>query len=245
MFFIRLDSVYNQSSDLLQSYHSQAPPPPPPMRSTSCYAVLPSTNRQPIDTSFQENHHHQHPIRNGKKSSSNKDVLQSTFEHSYVFHWCREILGFVDVSHEDLEKIDEVISSVISGHVDIPVECENIRPVYQSRISYPEQHHVICDSSYLPLNQDHLSSQQYDYFQSQESGRTVVAELISSILSNGAPSSSSTPPTTTTTTMWLFCSSLLFFFFFDSFLWYYSTLHFDLFVFCWANAIHLTGCEQV
>lgn len=94
-----------------------------------------------------------------------------------------------------------MITSVISGQVDIPIECESTRPSYQSRLSYPEPHHVICDSSYLPLNQDNLSSQQYDYFSSHEPGRAAVAELISSILSNGAPVSSSTSVTTPTTTM--------------------------------------------
>ncbi len=86
-----------------------------------------------------------------------------------------------------------MISSVISGHVDIPIESETTtRQRYQSRLSYTEQHHVICDSSFIPLNPESLSSQQYDYFpssSSHESGRTVVAELISSILSNGASSS--------------------------------------------------------
>ncbi len=87
-----------------------------------------------------------------------------------------------------------MISSVISGQVDIPIESESAtrQRYHHSRLSYTEQHHVICDSSFIPLNQDNLSSQQYDYFpssSSHESGRTVVAELISSILSNGASSS--------------------------------------------------------
>jgi hypothetical protein len=85
---------------------------------------------------------------------------------------------------------------VISGQGDIPIESESSRHRYQSRLSYTEQHNVICNSSYIPLNQENLSSQQYDYFpstsSSHESGRTVVAELISSILSNGASSSSTT-----------------------------------------------------
>jgi hypothetical protein len=88
-----------------------------------------------------------------------------------------------------LEKIDEVISNVISGQGDIPTESETTRHRYQSRLSYTEQHNVICDSSYIPLTQENITSQQYDYYpssSSHESGRTVVAELISSILSNGA-----------------------------------------------------------
>ncbi|CAF1543526.1 unnamed protein product, partial [Adineta steineri] len=85
---------------------------------------------------------------------------------------------------------------VISGQGDIPIESDHTRQRYQSRLSYTEQHNVICDSSYMPLNQENLSKQQYDYFPppsssstSHEAGRTAVAELISSILSNGASSS--------------------------------------------------------
>jgi hypothetical protein len=157
-------SVYNPSPDLLQPYHSQAPP----MRSTSCYAVLPSTNGHRLDTSYSENN----LTTNGKKSTTRVDILQN-------------------VPADVLEKIDEVISSVISGQGDIPIESETTRHRYQSRLSYTEQHNVICDSSYIPLNQENLTSQQYDYHpSSHESGRTVVAELISTILSNGASSSS-------------------------------------------------------
>jgi hypothetical protein len=78
---------------------------------------------------------------------------------------------------------------VISGQGDIPTESETTRHRYQSRLFYTEQHNVICDSSYIPLNQESSTSQQYDYYpsSSHESGRTVVTELISSILSNGAP----------------------------------------------------------
>ncbi|CAF0944406.1 unnamed protein product [Adineta steineri] len=169
-------STYNNSSDVIQQYHSQ-PPPPPPMRSTSCYSVLPSTNLQRtnsnIDTSFSE----PNIITNGKKSTPRVDILQN-------------------VPIDVLEKIDEVISSVISGQGDIPIESDHTRQRYQSRLSYTEQHNVICDSSYMPLNQENLSKQQYDYFPppsssstSHEAGRTAVAELISSILSNGASSS--------------------------------------------------------
>lgn len=101
----------------------------------------------------------------------------------------------LDVPIDILEKIDEVISNVINGHGDIPIESDTTRNRYQSRLSYNEQHNVICDASYIPSNQDNLSSQQYDYFPSstvtQESGpTTAVAELISSILSNGGTSSS-------------------------------------------------------
>jgi hypothetical protein len=111
-----------------------------------------------------------------------------------AFVWKRNpgLLFFdLDVPADVLEKIDEVISSVISGQGDIPIESETTRHRYQSRLSYTEQHNVICDSSYIPLNQENLTSQQYDYHpSSHESGRTVVAELISTILSNGASSSS-------------------------------------------------------
>ena len=100
-----------------------------------------------------------------------------------------------DVPSDVLEKIDEVISNVIAGQGDIPVESDATRQRCQSRLPYSEQHHVICDSSYVPINQDTFNwslSQQTDAFPSSsahESGRTVaVAELISSILSNGAPS---------------------------------------------------------
>ena len=100
-----------------------------------------------------------------------------------------------DVPSDVLEKIDEVISNVIAGLVDIPVESDATRQRCQSRLPYSEQHHVICDSSYVPSNQETFNwplSQQTDAFPSSsahESGRTVaVAELISSILSNGAPS---------------------------------------------------------
>ncbi|UJR35706.1 hypothetical protein I4U23_028456 [Adineta vaga] len=167
------DSAYSSnSSDIIHPYHSQ----PPPMRSTSCFAVIPPTKghrpNPTIDSSFSENR----LPTNGKKSTPRIDILQNVP---------------VDV----LEKIDEVISTVISGQGEVPIESENTRHRYQSRLSYTEQHNVICDSSYVPLNQENLSSQQYDYFpstSSHESGRTVVAELISSILSNGASTSSAT-----------------------------------------------------
>ncbi|CAF2759197.1 unnamed protein product [Rotaria sp. Silwood2] len=154
----------------LQQYPSQ----PSPMRSTSCFALLSSTKNghrtnSNIDTSFSENN----ITTNSKKSSTRNDILQN-------------------VPTDILEKIDEVILNVISGHGDIPLESESTtRHRYQSRLSCNEQHNVICDSSYIQLNQENLSTQQYDYFPStsQESGRTVVAELISSILSNGASSS--------------------------------------------------------
>ncbi|CAF1621878.1 unnamed protein product [Adineta ricciae] len=172
-------STYStNSSDMIHPYHTQPPPPPPPplMRSASCYAVSPSTNgRHPnstIDPSFSE----PHLPTNGKKSTTRTDILQN-------------------VPADVLEKIDEVISTVISGQGEIPIESESTRHRYQSRLSYTEQHNVIYDSSYIPLNQENLSSQQYDYFpstSSHESGRTVVAELISSILSNGASTSSAT-----------------------------------------------------
>lgn len=111
------------------------------------------------------------------------------------FFFVFKYLFYLDVPADVIEKIDEVISSVISGSGDIPIESESTRHRYQSRLSYTEQHNVICDSSYIPLNQENLSSQQYDYLpsSSHESGRTVVvAELISSILSNGASSSTTT-----------------------------------------------------
>ncbi|CAF0756555.1 unnamed protein product [Rotaria sp. Silwood1] len=157
-------------SDFLQQYSSQ----PTPMRSTSCFTLLSSTtnghrSNANIDTSFSENN----ITTSGKKSTTRIDILQN-------------------VPTDILEKIDEVILNVISGHGDIPIESESTtRHRYQSRLSYNEQHNVICNSSYIPLNQENLSTQQYDYFPStsQESGRTVVAELISSILSNGASSS--------------------------------------------------------
>ncbi|CAF4218490.1 unnamed protein product [Rotaria magnacalcarata] len=102
------------------------------------------------------------------------------------------LIYYLGVPIDVLEKIDEVILDVISGHGDIPIESDSSnRYRYQPRLSYNEQHNVICDSSYIPLNQDNLSAQQYDYFplsSTQESGRTAVAELISSILSNGASS---------------------------------------------------------
>ncbi len=158
------------------------------MRSTSCYAVLPSTNGHRIDTSYSENN----ITTNGKKSTARVDILQSKNSFFLLFLF-RKYLFDLDVPADVLEKIDEVISTVISGQGDIPIESETTRHRYQSRLSYTEQHNVICDSSYIPLNQENLTSQQYDYLpSSHESGRTVVAELISSILSNGASSSTST-----------------------------------------------------
>ncbi len=86
--FIRLfiDSVYNNSQDLLQQYHSQ--PPPPPMRSTSCYAVLPSTNGHRIDKSYSENN----IPTNGKKSTPRVDILQS--KNLFVFFNLKIFFGF-------------------------------------------------------------------------------------------------------------------------------------------------------
>ncbi|CAF1481804.1 unnamed protein product [Rotaria sordida] len=177
-FDLHTSSQSSFGSDFLQQYPSH----PSPMRSTSCFALLSSTNEHQthsnIDTSFSENNittTTTTTTTNSKKSTARVDILQN-------------------VPADILEKIDEVILNVISGHGDIPMESDNAtRHRYQSRLSYNEQHNVICDSSYIPLNQENLSTQQYDYFPStsQESGRTVVAELISSILSNGASSSSS------------------------------------------------------
>ncbi|CAF3632421.1 unnamed protein product [Rotaria socialis] len=160
-------SIYNNSSDFLQQY-------PSPMRSTSCFDVLSSSsNGHQINTNIDTSYSESNIISNGKKSTARTDILQN-------------------VPIDVLEKIDEVIFNVISGHGDIPIESDSSnRYRYQPRLSYNEQHNVICDSSYIPLNQDNLSTQQYDYFplsSTQESGRTVVAELISSILSNGASS---------------------------------------------------------
>jgi hypothetical protein len=130
--------------------------------------------------------------------------MEKNLQHVLIYYKVKTIcffffvfkyLFYLDVPADVIEKIDEVISSVISGSGDIPIESESTRHRYQSRLSYTEQHNVICDSSYIPLNQENLSSQQYDYLpsSSHESGRTVVvAELISSILSNGASSSTTT-----------------------------------------------------
>ena len=105
----------------------------------------------------------------------------------------------IGVPLDVLDKIDEVISDVISGQGDIPIEPETARQRSHSRLAYAEQHHVICDSSYIPSNQETFnwpSTQQADGFassSSHQSERIVVAELISSILSTGASSA-----------MWLF-----------------------------------------
>lgn len=100
----------------------------------------------------------------------------------------------IGVPLDVLDKIDEVISDVISGQGDIPIEPETARQRSHSRLAHAEQHHVICDSSYIPLNQETFnwpSTQQPDGFapsSSHQSERIVVAELISSILSTGASS---------------------------------------------------------
>lgn len=97
-----------------------------------------------------------------------------------------------------LEKIDEVISDVVAGHGEIPIDVETARYRYQ-RPTYTEQHNVICDSSFIPLTQDNchwLSSNQHQQASevfpmsssAQTSERGAVAELITSILSTGANS---------------------------------------------------------
>lgn len=160
---------YNQSQDVFHPY---------PVRSNSCYAVLSSTE-QSIDSSYSENNllMHSNSNNNSKKSLSKTDTLKN-------------------VPNDILEKIDEVISSVVSGQVEIPLDYEPSRPRYQTRLSYSDQHHVICDSSYLPLTN---SDNQYDYHSSNttihENGRANVVELISSILSNGAPTATSSSST--------------------------------------------------
>jgi len=51
------------------------------MRSTSCYAVLPSTNGQRIDSSYSDTN----LPKNGKKSTTPKDILQSNNDDYLLF----------------------------------------------------------------------------------------------------------------------------------------------------------------
>jgi hypothetical protein len=101
----------------------------------------------------------------------------------------------LDVPSDVLDKIDEVITDVIGGQGEIPLQLDASRYRYQSRLPCAEQHHVICDSSYIPMNQDMFNwtsasqtSDSYSSSLSHKSERVAVAELISSILSNGATS---------------------------------------------------------
>lgn len=129
-----------------------------------------------------------------KKTTSRTDILQSNVFVSFCFDENRQF-EFSDVPADVLEKIDSVINDVISGHGEIPLETETHRSRSQTRSTQQQQqqqHHVICDSTYLPLNSDlfHWSStsqqqNEMNSTSSQHSERGVVAELISTILSNG------------------------------------------------------------
>ena len=85
----------------------------------------------------------------------NRQHQRTFFKVKFMIIFFGILIAFFDsdVPLEDLEKIDEVISSVISGQVDIPVESESStrQRYHQSRLSYTEQHNVICDSSFYSI----------------------------------------------------------------------------------------------